>query len=328
MYKITPYLYLSAAHSASTQRILDTHNITHIINLTAEHPNYFPTSYTYLRIPARDTLHERLSPFFPRITSFAASARDANGVALIHCAEGISRSVTGVLAVLMALERMRLGEALAHVRKVNPLAEPNRAFLRELRGLEAELWDGEWTWEKLTLVDDGRAPWTAGGGEWRDEVLDVLAAAAMGEEGAETGGWSGDVVLEKGKRAAMVAVEGGKGNNGRSVEERLMELVTVGLENYGGRNEKDVRARQMLKSMVLSLAGDVFKSNGELLESLRSMKNSEDWRELTIDVPIAESWIDEILHGGHVEEVDMQDSMRRRAQQLSSQEMADAVNPL
>jgi predicted protein tyrosine phosphatase len=326
MYQITPYLYLSAAHSASTQRILDTHNITHIINLTAEHPNYFPTSYTYLRIPARDTLHERLSPFFPHITSFVASARDANGVALIHCAEGISRSVTGVLAALMTLERMRLGDALAYVRKVNPLAEPNRAFLRELRGLEARLWEGEWTREKLTLVDDGRAPRTLGDGEWewREEVLDVLAAAAMGEEGVEAGGWSGDLVLEKGKKAAMVAVEGGKGNNGRSVEERLMELVTVGLENYGGRNEKDVRARQMLKSMVLSLAGDVFKSNMDLARSLRSMKQTEDWRELKIDVPVAESWINEILHGieashddgADAKVVDMQGPRKRKTQEV------------
>jgi protein-tyrosine phosphatase len=294
MYKITPYLYLSNAYTANTQPILSEHNIIHIINLTAEHPNYYPTSYTYLRIPARDTLHERLSPYFPRITAFVASARDSHGVALVHCAEGVSRSVTGVLAALMVLEGMHLGEALAHVRRVRTHAEPNRAFLRELRALEARLWEGEWTREKLTMVDDGRAPRLEE--EWRDEVMDVLAAAAMGEEGVKADGWGEDVVLERGKGVALVAVRGREGDSEVSVEARLMELIALGLENYGGRNEKDVRARDMLKTMVVSLVGIVFKREIDLGKTLNHMRQSEDWRELTIDVPVAEDWVKQLLH--------------------------------
>jgi hypothetical protein len=220
--------------------------------------------------------------------------------------------VTGVLAALMVLEGMRLGEALAHVRRVRAHAEPNRAFLRELRTLEEGLWEGEWTREKLTLVDDGRAPRLEGRGEeaWRDEVMDVLAAGGMGEDGAKVVGWGEDVVLERGRGVALVAVRERGENSDCTMEARLMELITLGLENYGGRNEKDVRARDSLKTMVVSLVGIVFKDEIELAETLKNMRQSEDWRELTIDVPVAENWVNQLLHDVKVNDADANNMKR------------------
>jgi hypothetical protein len=307
MYKVTPYLYISDYRSASDVWQLETNKITHIVNLTAEYPNVFPHSYTYLHIPARDALHERLGSHFNRIATFVTEARTTGddrdddrsgggggggGVTAIHCAEGISRSATAVLAVLMLKERLRLGEAMRLLRAVKPDVEPNRAFLGELRGLEKRLF-GQFCEERLTPVDDGRAP--AEEGEWREELAVVLACAAMGE-GEEEGGSA--VESEWVRRGKVCVVEAIREVDGleKTVNERLIEFMTRGLESYGGRNEKDVRARKALREMVENLIGPVFESSEQLRQSLNQVSETEDWHELVIDVPVAQSWLQEAIN--------------------------------
>lgn len=57
----------------------------------------------------------------------------------VHCHEGRSRSVTLVLAYLMATERLPLREALSLVTAAKPDAAPNAGFMAQLTTLEREL---------------------------------------------------------------------------------------------------------------------------------------------------------------------------------------------
>ncbi|CAB9507233.1 specificity protein phosphatase 13 isoform B [Seminavis robusta] len=55
---------------------------------------------------------------------------------LVHCASGISRSVSAVVAWLMVRQRYSLDRALEAVRVHRPLAKPNVGFMQQLQMLE------------------------------------------------------------------------------------------------------------------------------------------------------------------------------------------------
>lgn len=56
----------------------------------------------------------------------------------MHCARGVSRSATLVLAYLMICERLTVAEAVKAVRGFRNIL-PNVGFLEQLRTLDAEL---------------------------------------------------------------------------------------------------------------------------------------------------------------------------------------------
>ncbi|CAI7900335.1 unnamed protein product [Closterium sp. NIES-53] len=72
---------------------------------------------------------------------FAAidAAKAAGGCALVHCFAGRSRSVTVVVAYLMARRAMTVDEALLLVRGLRPEANPNAGFVQQLREWEEQL---------------------------------------------------------------------------------------------------------------------------------------------------------------------------------------------
>lgn len=68
---------------------------------------------------------------FDAVTCFA-------GTVLVHCAVGLSRSATLVLAYLMIRQNMTLVEAIKTVKDHRGVT-PNRGFLRQLSGLDSIL---------------------------------------------------------------------------------------------------------------------------------------------------------------------------------------------
>lgn len=64
--------------------------------------------------------------------------RCSAGKVLVHCAMGLSRSATLVLAYLMIHENMKLEDAIEAV-SANRNISPNEGFLEQLRQLDKEL---------------------------------------------------------------------------------------------------------------------------------------------------------------------------------------------
>jgi protein-tyrosine phosphatase len=58
---------------------------------------------------------------------------------LIHCAAGISRSPTIVLAYLMKYHEMNLNDALRFVQEKRPIIHPNPGFQKQLQEYANEL---------------------------------------------------------------------------------------------------------------------------------------------------------------------------------------------
>lgn len=175
MSKVTDQLYISGYKFASNLSRLQQHGITHVLNMSCEYDNAFPDKFTYMHIPAKDTPTERLGPWFYDIAAFIAKAKKSDGITLVYCQLGVSRSSTALLASLIINNEFQLSSAFKLLKNAAPNIEPNPTFLKELRALEKEI-HGKCFLDKLTVLDQCEAP---GPLDWKESIAIVLASAAL-----------------------------------------------------------------------------------------------------------------------------------------------------
>lgn len=90
----------------------------------------------YLCIMAADTPDQNLSQYFSVCNDFIHAARIRDGVVLIHCLAGMSRSVTVAVAYIMSVTNLSWKEALKVVRAGRAVANPNLGFQTQLQEFE------------------------------------------------------------------------------------------------------------------------------------------------------------------------------------------------
>ncbi|XP_023694156.2 dual specificity protein phosphatase 26-like [Paramormyrops kingsleyae] len=141
--EVWPNLYLGDQGIASSRSELSRLGITHILNCA--HSNwrsgadyYKGMCITYLGIEARDSPTFDMSVNFTPAADFIHQALSGGGRILVHCAVGVSRSATLVLAYLMIREHMTLVDAIKTVKDRRGII-PNRGFLRQLTVLDTNL---------------------------------------------------------------------------------------------------------------------------------------------------------------------------------------------
>uniref|UniRef100_A0A3Q3KRN7 Uncharacterized protein n=1 Tax=Monopterus albus TaxID=43700 RepID=A0A3Q3KRN7_MONAL len=125
---------------------LQAHRITHVLNAADGKFNvhtgpsfYRDTKITYHGVEAFDMPSFNLSPFFYPAANFIKSALSSpTGRVFVHCAMGLSRSSSLVLAYLMIHENMTLVDAIKAV-SANRNICPNSGFLEQLRELDKKL---------------------------------------------------------------------------------------------------------------------------------------------------------------------------------------------
>ncbi|NXW73319.1 DS13B phosphatase, partial [Hirundo rustica] len=144
--QVWPNVFLGDAWAARSKTILQGLNITHILN-AADGPysiNTGPKYYAdlqieYYGVEAFDDPSFDLSIFFYDAANFIGKALNSSGgKVLVHCAMGVSRSATLVLAFLMIHENMTLVDALKTVSAHRNIC-PNSGFLSQLRNLDIKL---------------------------------------------------------------------------------------------------------------------------------------------------------------------------------------------
>uniref|UniRef100_A0A670YU24 Dual specificity protein phosphatase n=1 Tax=Pseudonaja textilis TaxID=8673 RepID=A0A670YU24_PSETE len=100
---------------------------------------YEGTGICYLGIEAHDSPTFDMSPYFQPAADFIHKALSkSGGRILVHCAVGVSRSATLVLAYLMIYHHLTLVEAIKTVKDHRGII-PNRGFLRQLTTLDNSL---------------------------------------------------------------------------------------------------------------------------------------------------------------------------------------------
>jgi len=131
---IIPHLYVGNIYAARNKNLLQSLHITHIVNAAEEIPNYFPGDFDYLELKLRDhsygeSLYQAVTRAYPYITN----ALKSGGTVLVHCAAGMSRSVSAVIFYLMRTYFIPYEQALALCKSRRPISQPNRGYERQLR---------------------------------------------------------------------------------------------------------------------------------------------------------------------------------------------------
>ncbi|XP_058066635.1 dual specificity protein phosphatase 18-like [Anopheles bellator] len=137
--KLLKNLYLCGGSAASVAMMKQL-GVTFVINVT------MPTELTdtplpaadtrYLRLPVKDNREANLERYFHEVADMIEEESNANGVTLVHCVAGISRSATLCLAYLMKHHRMSLKDAYNHIKAKRPQIRPNVSFVKQLMEFE------------------------------------------------------------------------------------------------------------------------------------------------------------------------------------------------
>jgi protein-tyrosine phosphatase len=138
--KITDCLYLGSEWNSSNLEELTQLGVTHILNLSAESPNYFPNNFTYknIRIERLDP-NVSLSRLFEEVFGFIDECREPKRILLVHSHLGVSRSAAFVIAYLMKSEKWALSKAFKFVKDRRPIIQISRKIMRSLMDLELGL---------------------------------------------------------------------------------------------------------------------------------------------------------------------------------------------
>jgi len=149
-------LFVGALAAAENASFLRAHNVTHVLSVaggrlkvqigggdsiaeTIDHKTVDVMDHPAANILA---VFEQALPFMDAALDPEPSAEITGGnsaALLVHCASGVSRSVSTVVAWLMVRRSLTFEMALTLVRTQRPLANPNFGFHRQLQILEGEI---------------------------------------------------------------------------------------------------------------------------------------------------------------------------------------------
>nr|XP_019601555.1 PREDICTED: dual specificity protein phosphatase 13 isoform X7 [Rhinolophus sinicus] len=144
--EVWPNLFLGDAYAARDKSKLLQLGITHVVNVAAGKFQvdtgdkfYRGMPLEYYGVEADDNPFFDLSVHFLPVARYIRTALSVpQGRVLVHCAMGVSRSATVVLAFLMIYENMTLEEAIQTVQAHRAIC-PNSGFLRQLQVLDNRL---------------------------------------------------------------------------------------------------------------------------------------------------------------------------------------------
>lgn len=140
---INPFLYLGGMYARQNPIVLEHLGITHILNMAAE--QHLDTvllsnrNISVKHILADDYEYYNIRQHFEESFEFIEDALAKNGRILIHCALGISRSPTIVIAYIMYRYGMTYQNAYQYVLNLRPNINPNNSFKMQLQDFEYEL---------------------------------------------------------------------------------------------------------------------------------------------------------------------------------------------
>ncbi len=97
-------------------------------------PKYSYINFKHINI--NDDYYSKISDYFDECINFIKSAHNNNEIVYVHCAKGISRSVSIIIAFLMKEKKMSYIEAFTYVKKCRSIAQPNYYFITQLLDYE------------------------------------------------------------------------------------------------------------------------------------------------------------------------------------------------
>ena len=137
---IENFLYLSNYKAASDINLLKKLEIKYIINCSGDYCNNVALDFiNYLTLNLKDNTNENIECVFYKCYDFINQCKNEKKKILIHCYQGISRSVSIVISYLMINNKLTCDEAFNFVQKKRFIANPNLGFFLQLKVFEKRL---------------------------------------------------------------------------------------------------------------------------------------------------------------------------------------------
>ncbi|ODV67644.1 dual specificity protein phosphatase 12 [Hyphopichia burtonii NRRL Y-1933] len=153
IYRILGGIYLSSIEPINANVDLRSEfNITHVLSvIPGPISSQFLQNYIHKQIEVTDEETSNLLQYFPETNEFIDFAlfkslpagskgdekkRKHEGAILIHCSQGVSRSVSVIMAYLMFKYKLKFPQALHAIKRKSPSAEPNEGFQEQLKLFE------------------------------------------------------------------------------------------------------------------------------------------------------------------------------------------------
>jgi protein-tyrosine phosphatase len=131
MDRIEPGLFLGDVHDASDHAALRDADVDAVLSLSHGDPETpFPDAVSVVRIPLIDGPQNEFEDF----RAAAAELRDllrSDQTVFVHCAAGVSRSVSVTAAALALRDDDAVDEAIGVVRDARPVANPHPALVEQ-----------------------------------------------------------------------------------------------------------------------------------------------------------------------------------------------------
>ena len=162
MHLIVPCIYLTGTFGLQREAFTEA-AILVVINATTELPMLSAEEaggglLTY-RVPVDDDPAHRIADYFDDVADLMETARRRGYGSVVHCAAGVSRSTTLVLAYLLKYTDMSLHQAFRHTRAIRPVVRPNMGFMSQLIAYETAVQGNRRSGGpsvKMVTVRDGR----------------------------------------------------------------------------------------------------------------------------------------------------------------------------
>ena len=134
-------IHLGNWQSVKDLTFLKTHKITHIVTALpkniCEMKDLTKLGIVQYQVPCDDSPEFDINPFLHPTADFIQVSLQQGNV-LVHCAAGISRSVTCLMAYYIKYREMNVEVALSFIRQRRSCASPNHGFLKILKAFEEE----------------------------------------------------------------------------------------------------------------------------------------------------------------------------------------------
>ena len=128
--KITDTIYLGNMDAAFNIKKLKNLGIRKVLTVMSAFGNHYPeNTFIHKTIDITDDYNSNIIRYFKDCLLFI----DGYDKVFVHCAAGMSRSPTVVIAYLMWKQKLSLNNAIKFVKNKRPEISPNLNFMRQLQ---------------------------------------------------------------------------------------------------------------------------------------------------------------------------------------------------
>ncbi|CAK63622.1 unnamed protein product (macronuclear) [Paramecium tetraurelia] len=130
---IPNFLYVGGEQIAYNKEVLKQIGVTHVVNCAGDVcKNKYPDDFFYQTYYLKDSKTENIECLFYEVISIIENAKKNNGKVLIHCVQGVSRSVSLCIAYLIISQQITYSQAFDIIKKNRGVASPNMGFTVQL----------------------------------------------------------------------------------------------------------------------------------------------------------------------------------------------------